>query len=82
MSFKEASHHFGPDNSERDILARTFHYRDISARACFGISDLPAHGNFVFMDVMTQGLFDRILGTMDIWAHDILAPERFDTWIF
>ena len=34
-----------PDISARDILARTFHLRDISARACFGPTDIP-NANF------------------------------------
>ena len=46
-----------PNISARDISTQTFHHRDISAHAGFDPVGVPAHGHFVSVDVLVQGLF-------------------------
>ena len=71
----------GPNILARDILVKTFHNRDVSTHACFGPVGVPAHGHFVSVDVMVQGLFDT--GTFwhkDLSAMNVLTKGHCSTW--
>ena len=78
----------------RDISVWTFHNKDISTRAFFRSAAILAHGHFVSMSILTQGLFGtgtfwrprpfsmRYFGTWTFWHMNISAHEHFGTWIF
>ena len=67
-----------PTISEPDIFGKRHFGTDILACACFGLADIAVHGHFVFMDVSTQGLFDR----ETFWHKEFLAPWTFGHRIF
>ena len=67
-----------PDISARDISARTFHHRNISAWRLFGSIGIPAHEHSGEFSAGEQGHFS--MGTLRHW--DIWAQEYFGKWTF
>ena len=69
--------------SARVISVRMFHHGNISARAPFGPTDVPADGQFntgTFWhgDFSARGLF----GTRNFWHHGHFGTGYFGTWTF